>query len=287
MIYRLSDIGSNRKGFAALAELAQATNHLEYDSLELSFAGVTWFDANMAAPLGAILARVQDRYNTVSIVDLAWGQLSILQRNGFLDGFGYPAPNNWGGTVLPYMRFKTTDANRFYDYIEAYLPGKGLPEMTSDFSLRFQQSLGEIFINSQTHSESKVGVFVCGQFYPASQRLDISIADAGITIPGRVNKSFGINAPPMKALHWAMKEGNTTKQDAPGGVGLKLLKGFVAQNGGRMQIASGKAFWRFYKEKEEIHEFDHEFPGTAVNLEIQTADNKSYSGMDIELENKQ
>ncbi len=46
----------------------------------------------MAAPLGAVLAHVLDRYNTVTIVDIASGQLSILQRNGFLVGFGYPNP---------------------------------------------------------------------------------------------------------------------------------------------------------------------------------------------------
>lgn len=281
MIYKLSNVGGNRDGFAALAALSETTSDLEYSSLELSFASVSWFDANMAAPLGAILACVRDRYNTVSIVDLAWGQLSILQRNGFLDGFGYPAPGNWGGTVLPYKRFKTTDANRFYDYIDEFLPGKGLPEMTSDFSLQFQQSLGEIFINSQTHSDSTLGVFVCGQFYPSKQRLDISIADAGITIPGRVNRRFKINAQPLRALRWALVEGHTTKEDAPGGVGLKLLKGFVALNGGRMQIASGRAFWQFQKGTEVFNDLEHEFPGTIVNLEIQTADSKSYSAKDI------
>jgi len=281
MIYKLSNVRSNRDGFATLAALAEATRDLEYSSLELSFAGVSWFDANMAAPLGVVLAFVRDRYNTVSIVDLEWGQQSILQRNGFLDGFGYPAPKNWGGTALPYTRFKTTDANRFYDYIDEFLPGKGVPEMTSNFSLRFQQSLGEIFINSQMHSDSTLGVFVCGQFYPATQRLDISIADAGITIPGRVNRRFEINAPPLRALRWALVEGHTTKEDTPGGVGLKLLMGFIALNGGRMQIASGKAFWQFQEDAEVFEELEHDFPGTIVNLEILTADNKSYSAENI------
>jgi hypothetical protein len=278
MIYRLTNVGSNREGFGALATLAAATNHLQYDSLELSFAGVSWFDANMVAPLGAVLARVRDRYNNVSVVDLAWGQLSILQRNGFLDGFGYPAPAAWGGTVLPYMRFKITDANRFYDYLDEHLPGKGMPEMASNFSLRFQQSLGEIFINSQTHSGSALGVFVCGQFYPSKQRLDISMSDAGITIPGEINRRFGLKVPPVKALRWALVEGHTTKQDSPGGVGLKLLRDFIELNGGCFQIASGKAFWQFQRGVEEFQELEHAFPGTVVNLEVFTADRKFYAG---------
>jgi hypothetical protein len=276
MIYKLTNVGSNSDGFNALATLAATTNDIEYSSLELSFAGVSWFDANMVAPLGVVLAHVLDRYNTVSIVDLAWGQKSILQRNGFLDGFGYPAPTNWGGTVLPYIRYKITEAHRFYDYLDEYLPGKGMPEMTSDFSLRFQQSLGEIFINSQVHSNSRLGVFVCGQFYPAKQRLDISMADAGITIPGRINRRFKINMPPVKALRWALIEGHTTKQDSPGGVGLKLIHDFVTLNGGCFQIASGRAFWEFHHGVEKFLELGHDFPGTVVNLEVYTADKKSY-----------
>lgn len=276
MIYRLPDIQSNHAGFNALAGLATATGELAYDRLELSFTGVSWFDANMAAPLGGVLARILDRYNTVSIVDLAWGQRSILERNGFLGDFGYPTPAAWAGTVLPFTRFKQTDANRFYDYLDEHLPGKGMPNMTSGFSLRFQQSLGEIFINAQTHSDSTLGVFVCGQFYPTKRRLDISIADAGLTIPGRVNRRFGLRVSPLKALRWALVEGHTTKENEPGGVGLKLLHQFVDQNGGCMQIASGGAFWQFCRDQEEFHTIEQVFPGTVVNLEINTGDNQLY-----------
>jgi hypothetical protein len=277
MIHRLANVRSKRDGFDVLSRLAADTQGVEYESVELSFAGVSWFDANMAAPLGAVLAHLRDRYNNVSIVDLAWSQLSILQRNGFLDSYGYPAPSNWGGTVMPYMRFKTTDANRFYDYLDEHLPGKGMPEMASDFSLRFQQSLGEIFINAQSHSDSDLGVFVCGQFYPAKQRLDISIADAGITIPGRVSRRFKIKVNPVKALQWALKEGNTTKEDSPGGVGLKLLRAFIHHNGGCLQIASGGAFWEFQRGTEHFDRLSGPgFPGTVVNIEVYTADNNTY-----------
>ncbi len=156
--------------------------------------------------------------------------------------------------------------------------------MTSDFSLRFQQSLGEIFINAQTHSDSELGVFVCGQFYPAEQRLDISISDAGITIPGRVTRSFGVTLPAVKALRWVLKEGHTTKEDAPGGVGLQLLRQFVVQNGGCIQIASGGAFWQFCRGTEEFHTVESGFPGTAVNLEVYTGDSKVYGAGELRKE---
>jgi len=273
MSYRLPNIHSNYQGFAALADLAADAEGLEYTKFEISFAGVEWFDANMAAPLGAVIARIQDRYNTVTIVDLP-SRFTILYRNGFLEGFGYLTKSMSSETAIPYMRFRTIDTNRFYDYLDENLPGKGLPDMTSDFALRFQQSLGEIFVNADTHSDSSLGVFVCGQFYPTKQRLDISIADAGISIPGRVSKSFGAPVPPVAALRWALVEGNTTKEGTPGGVGLEVLRKFVDDNGGRIQIASGGAFWEHYNGTETFLALRSPFPGTVVNLEVLTSDDK-------------
>lgn len=282
MTHRLTDIRSDAGGYESLAKLAAETADLRYGSLDLSFASVSWFDANMAAAMGVVLATIRDRYNTITIVDLGKGQESILERNGFLSEFGYPAPSVWSGTVVPYIRFKTSEANRFYDYLEEHLPSKGLPEMTSDFALKFQQSLGEIFINAQTHSGSELGVFVCGQFFPTKQRLDITIADAGITIPGKVGQRFKREVPPINALKWALVEGHTTKEGTPGGVGFKLLKQFVAQNQGRIQIASGGAFWEFHAGCENFVGLAEQFPGTAVTLEVNTADTKRYESADAE-----
>lgn len=276
MIYRLSNIKSDSQGYESLAQLASDAGELHYGLLELSFVSVKWFDANMAAALGAVLAGIRDRYNAVSIVDLPWSLQSILERNGFLSGFGHVLPSEWGDTVIPYARFKTSEANRFYDYLEEYLPSRGLPEMTSAFALRFQQSLGEIFINAQTHSQSKLGVFVCGQFFPTKQKLHITIADAGITIPGNVSLRFNRKVPPIVALRWALEEGHTTKQGTPGGVGLRLLRQFVALNGGRLQIASSRAFWKFDAVNEEFVQLSEQFPGTVVTLEVNTADTKLY-----------
>jgi len=104
--------------------------------------------------------------------------------------------------------------------------------MTGDFTLQFLQILGEVFINAETHADSSLGVFVCGQFYPNQQRLVLSIADSGVTIPERVNQRFKINLPAIRALRWALVEGNTTKRDTPGGVGLKLFAGlYLCQPG--------------------------------------------------------
>ncbi len=80
-----------------------------------------------------------------------------------------------------------------------------------------------------------------------------------------------------QAILWALQEGNTTRKGSvPGGLGLKLLREFVALNQGRIQIVSDRGYWECGSRGETAKRLDHSFPGTVVNLEINTADNKSY-----------
>jgi signal transduction histidine kinase len=271
MIFSLPNIKCDFEGFKALSQLADETAELTRGSLEVSLAALSGFDPNMAAPLGAVLTSIRDRSNTVSIIDVPSVLLTVLGKNGFLPCFGYPAPEAPSSTAIPYKHFRVTDIQYFYDYLDLHLPGKGLPDMTSDFMLQFQQILGEVFVNAETHADSSLGVFVCGQFYPNQQRLVLSIADSGVTIPERVNQRFNINLPAIRALRWALVEGNTTKRDTPGGVGLKLLRDFICANRGQVQIASGQAFWQFHAAAEEFKEFDHVLPATVVTVVVDTA----------------
>jgi hypothetical protein len=282
MLHRLGNLSSDFDGFTALVRLAAHAGQLERDEFELSFASLSKLDANMAAPLGAVLATVVDRGNPVLLTDVPRYLEDLLCRNGFLPNFGYPAPDRLSSTALPYVCFKMpeldpgqpvakTRTQLFYDYLETHLQDKGLPEITSDFPLRLQMCLGEVFANAETHSDSNVGVFVCGQFYPTQQRLDITIADAGITIPERFLRRFNVFWEPLRILRWALKEGKTTKQGTPGGVGLKLLREFICDNQGRVQIASGRAFWQFQNGKDEFSELENALPATVVTVAVNTA----------------
>ena len=67
MIYRLPTVRSNQQGFESFSELAKAAKGLFADRLELDMSRVSFFDANMAAPLGAVLAQVTDEFNIVEI----------------------------------------------------------------------------------------------------------------------------------------------------------------------------------------------------------------------------
>jgi len=149
--------------------------------------------------------------------------------------------------------------------------------MTPGLLKKFRESIFEIFSNAVIHSETKLGIFSCGQFFPKKHRLDFSIADLGIGIQRNVQKKGRLNLSVEQAIIWAISEKNTTKTGPiPGGIGLKLLREFILKNEGRLQIVSDAGYWELSEGKEGTRSFLEPFPGTVVNIEINTKDTKSY-----------
>jgi hypothetical protein len=277
VIVKLTDIRSNFDGFSRLAELEEQCNHHSFDQIEVDMGATSWFDANMSAPLGVIFAKCADNMNTVQPVALRKDIERILTKNRFLVGYGYPERTDGYGTTIPYRRFKPEENRYFAAYLNKHLQGKGIPKMTDGLGRRFRDSLLEMFVNAAMHSETRVGIFSCGQFFPTQQRLDFCVADAGMGIRTKIKKELNLVLSPEQAIVWALKEGNTTRRGrVPGGLGLKLLREFVDLNRGRLQIVSDRGYWEFAGGSEDLRVLAHPFPGTVINLEINTADTKSY-----------
>ena len=144
-------------------------------------------------------------------------------------------------------------------------------------SKKFRESVFEIFSNSVIHSQTRLGIFSCGQYFPKRNRLDFSVADLGIGIRENVLKHTGLDLNAADAIAWATDGQNTTKRgNIPGGLGLKLLKEFITLNAGRIQIVSASGYWALESGKVITKEMLYEFSGTVVNIEIDTADKRSY-----------
>src|SRR5437667_371956 len=125
---------------------------------------------------------------------------------------------------------------------------------------------------------ARLGIFSCGQFFPKRHRLDFSVADLGIGVRRNVKEHAGLDLPAHKAIVWATQEHNTTKRGPiPGGLGLKLLSEFINLNGGRLQIVSDAGYWSLEKGHTETALLRLPFPGTVVNVEINTSDTQSYA----------
>ena len=278
MIHYLPTIRSDQNGYNNLADLAHATATLTADRLELDFSRVGFFDANMAAPLGAVLADIANRFNALEIVNVPAMTERILRKNGFLTQYSYPPMGDTYGTTIPFRRLQRSNEGLFEEYLQRHLRGKGMPRMSEGLGKVFKQKLFEVFQNAVIHSESELGIFVCGQFFPQKQKLDLTIADAGIGIRDNVRRYFkGVKIGSVDAIRWALMEGNTTKKGRqPGGLGLKFLHDFARLNKGRIHIVSRFGFYEFSAGQESFAKLENDFPGTTVTLEVNTADTSAY-----------
>ncbi len=278
MIYHLPTVRSTFDGFERLGRFASGTKDLFFDELILDMSEVNFFDANMAAPLGAILARVADAFNSVDINAVPSEVARILRKNRFLTRYGYNPLRDGYRTAMPFRRLRLSGQSAFEDYVDQWLERKGMPEMSKKARKAFKRKVFEIYQNAVIHSESDIGVFVCGQFFPKKKRLDFTIADAGIGIRETVRRYFeNDRIGSVRSLRWALAPHHTTKRGRlPGGLGLQLLKDFTRLNGGKIQIASRFGFYEYSHGDESFRKMSADFPGTAVTIEVNTADESTY-----------
>ena len=278
MKIRLPEIRHNVAGFEALVRLGSKTKECLFDDIEIDMTSTSWFDADMCAPFGAILYQVGDRMNEIKFTNIPKEVSRILSKNGFLSNHGREIlPDTWG-TTIPYRRFEAKDDRYFAGYVEdEFVHRSEMPRMSQGLLKKFRESVFEIFSNSVIHSQTKLGVFSCGQYFPKRDRLDFSVADLGIGIRQNILGSTGLNLRAAEAIAWATVGQNTTKRGKiPGGLGLKLLREFITLNAGRIQIVSDSGYWALESGEVISKEMPYSFPGTVVSIEIDTADKRSY-----------
>lgn len=276
----LSRIQSDFDGFSKLIVLHHQAQACSEKQCEIDMSSVSWFDANMCALLGAALyeCRVQHR---IHLVHMKQALHDLLQRNGFLPNFGFKADKipDIKGTTIEYQRFDKTDSEAFKSYVGRHFVGKGIPNMSDELHKRFRESIAELFDNAIEHSNTIKGIFACGQYFPNDRRLDFSIVDLGSGMKNHINERKGLNLDPVEAIIWATTGKNTTrrrKDKRPGGLGLKLIKEFITLNRGKIQIVSDAGYWNYQYDGVNTKFFSLPFPGTVVNIEINTADKGSY-----------
>ena len=85
MRYYLPTIRSDKEGFTQLAKLKDVLSHSFDDELIIDFSSCTFFDANMAASLKAVLAIVADSSKKVAINGLSQAIKNILRGCEIID----------------------------------------------------------------------------------------------------------------------------------------------------------------------------------------------------------
>ena len=279
MKFNLQTIRHDQASFEKLVSLYAQAKDSVFDEITIDMQATTWFDADMCAVLGAILYSLGKNLNEINLVNIDPNVERILSKNGFLSHYGKEKiPDRWG-TTIAYQRLDVDDDRYFSDYIENELIHRSeMPDMSLGLLKKFRESIFEIFSNAVLHSRTRLGIFSCGQFFPKRDRLDFTVADLGVGIRQNIKDCTGYDFSPQDAILWATKGNNTTKRDnVPGGLGLKLLGEFIDLNKGCIQIVSDAGYWRRKGERTVVEKLKYPFPGTVVNVEINTADTSSYS----------
>lgn len=278
MKFPLPRIHHNFDGFNALAMLYAQTEEYVFEDIEIDMRATDWFDADMCAVFGAILHRLLTRLNTVELTHIPPDVEDILSKNRFLSHYGGATiPDRWGATIA-YRRFDIMDDQDFVNYVERELIQRSeIPNMSSGFLGKFRSSIHEIFNNAVFHSRTQLGIFSCGQFFPNKETLDFTVADLGVGIRQNIKDLIERDMSSEEAISWATEEANTTKRDKlPGGLGLKVLRDFIAENGGCLQIVSDAGYWRQQGGSTLTATLSNAFPGTVISVEINTADESIY-----------
>lgn len=271
------DVHHNLDGFITLVKF-YADAHKGGTSVKADMKETKWFDADMCAPLGALIKKLNQEKININLVNLQDKVKEVFQKNSFLlyHGNGRIIPDTWD-TTITYKEFSVDDGQCFARYVGSKLvKHRSLPDMSEKLIDFFYRSVCDIFDNAARHSNTKLGVVSCGQYFPHKLLISFTIADLGVGIRKNVRDHTGNNLTAIEAINWAVILGNTTKSDGdPGGMGLNLLCEFINTVGGCVRIISENAYWEKRNSNIVERELPCLFPGTVVNFEVRQTNDES------------
>lgn len=275
MIY-FQNIKGNYESYNFLINFYHENKDNLWENIDISFKDVKFIAAHNCSIIGAIFQKIQSSLNTIKLIDI-FRPKDILLRNGFLSFWGFEKIIDLNKTTVEYLKLHVKDSRFFSYYIQnELLTKKNFPIVSDKLKKKIVEGIYEIFNNAVIHSETKEGIFTCGQFFPNVNRIEFMITDLGIGIKNKINTSLGSDFDSIEAINWAMDGNNTTKKDVSGGIGLKILKEFITLNKGKIQVISNNGFWEMSENGINTKFFDNDFPGTSVNLCFITKDPAHY-----------
>lgn len=278
----LNNIDTGFSSHSHLSQLALYMSELNAQNITIDFSKVSFIASNQFAILGCILSAYNTRCPTAKIYfsNLNEKLTETIRKNGFYKHLGLKKLPDTYNTVIPYSIFDINEINEFEKYISLRILSRAdIPQMSDRVKSNILDNILEIFNNVKEHTHS-TKVFTCGQYFPKSSLLYLTIVDSGETIPYNVTAYFNrIKIPvPNNTLEWAMGTGNSTRAvSTPGGLGLSLLKDFVKLNNGKLYIISGNEVYEKSGTRERYKYMESHFTGTIVTVAFNLADTHSYS----------
>lgn len=177
------------------------------------------------------------------------------------------------GSSIAFRQFTHLDADAIAHFIIEEWLLRGNFSATSSQVEYVASSVGELFVNGFTHSESPIGVVAYGQYFPRLRYLKLVVLDLGVGIPETIRRKLPHRSGWLRsgnALEWAFKKGHSGTSTARG-LGLSIMKEFIMRNHGRMQVYSLNGYATI-AQREFFYERRTSFPGTAIEISLRSID---------------
>ena len=271
-ILRVPTLNDTPADFIQLFQLWQVIKASDSPAFVFDFSCCQFLRQNAVAFLGG-LARLIEARGDRAIFD--WSTLQgdsqrNLEQNGFCAAFR-AHKGGWQGNSVPYREDPQDNLDGIVEYLDKQWLGRDWVQADDDIKNQIVCTVLEIYSNAFEHGLSKIGVFSCGQRYPALNLLKLTAIDFGVGIPPNVRQF--LQHPTMLAedsLRWAFQPGKTTRCNAmPGGTGLDMLRSFVKEKQGKIEIYSHDGYVLIDKNQDLYRSAPTYFEGTLINITVQ------------------
>lgn len=301
-------VSADELGFNELSRLGSQLLSHQNDDVHISLENLVRFEPSMVAPLAILLRRAQLQGNNIKWRRISPSVREIFATHNLVRSVNYSVvertspiflrklprfaghrrivqqnldrskPKIWPAwTSFGLKEFSPSQTQDFGIFTKRVFENRSIPQITDNLRSKFFEAIDELFGNSALHAHSVVRHTVSGFFDQSTGMLHYAFADGGRGFKGSYEATYRQEIAAEAAIDWAMTPDSTTRQgDIPGGLGLKILRKFIRTNRGCITIVSQDGFWRERGGHRLQMRMPHIFPGTAIAIEMNTADNKSY-----------
>jgi hypothetical protein len=266
-------IHTDYRGMKKLFDLYTQTSKFKNQTISIDFYELEWLDANLSSLLCAILYKLISENNLKfsTNMDYLEENFDILFRNGLFLKNQKQVYDDRNSTVV-LKAFEAKSSKNFARYIKNnLLKHRGMPKFEKKTIQGILTEIIEVYNNFELHANTEYPCFVCGQYYPKTKQIKVTIVDIGIGFLPPINKKNPSIETDIDAIKWALKKRNTTRLDnTPGGLGLYQLNNYCKQNNSELQISTGNTFWSSELDKKTPNKklYKNKHFGTTINLLI-------------------
>jgi hypothetical protein len=259
------------------------------ETIVLDFSSTSFIRNNFISIIGLALEIQKDK--NINIVEPKNAKIKNALKNiGFLSKYSECTKGiDINNTMIQYTNIEKENED-YYQFLEYFISQLNRKVNNLSDSLRYKiiQKIGEQFSNVFRHSESELGFFCSGQFYPSKDEFYFTIVDNGVTIKNNVNKYLRKLAKENKgflnlkkykeksgleSIEWALINENSTT--GSGGFGLNLLKDLIIKSKGNLEIISNDGYYKITNGQISGETLKNKFDGTIVSICLST-DNSTY-----------